>query len=75
MTVLLALDDKTKLDELARRANISKCAILRQLISRAALMEINQQPTCVDGRRCLCPQIHGHAPPMPPDPDSYLKNH
>lgn len=60
----LVLDDGTlsKLNELARRKGISKCALLRQLINNCAMMEINLAPHCANGHRCSCPQMHGVAP-------------
>ena len=75
MTLLMSSEDRDRLRVLSERQNVSKCCILRQLIYRAALMQINRVPTCVDGRPCLCPQIHGHAPTVPGDPDEYLKSH
>lgn len=73
MTLLLSAQSKTKLTELCRRAGVSQCAFLRQLIDRAALMELHLQPTCVDGRRCLCSQMHGNPQQAPSHPDSYMQ--
>ncbi len=71
MTLLLDETSLAKLNELARRAQISKCAILRQLISHRAAMELNLTPTCANGHRCSCPQMHGVAPSIPHVDDSF----
>ncbi len=62
MTLLLDEQTHAQLKELAHREQISQCAIIRQLITYRAQMEIHLQPTCANGHRCSCPQMHGVAP-------------
>jgi len=67
--VLLSVDHVAKLSELARHAGCSRGLVIRQLISRAFLMDIEHAPTCASGRPCLVPALHAQqmtqAPPTP----------
>jgi len=67
--VLLTVDHVAKLAELARVSGSSRGLVIRQLISRAFLMEIEKAPTCASGRPCLVPALHAHQmTPHPPPP-------
>ncbi len=68
MTLLLTDQDKQELIELVHHNKLSQCAVVRQLIGHAHRMQLQRQPTCADGRPCICPQAHGYQAPVPPDP-------
>ena len=73
MTLLLDEPRLERLNALAERATISKCAVLRQMIDRAAFMDLNGVPTCANGHRCSCPHLHGvhhHQGIAYPDPSA-----
>lgn len=59
MTLIFDEPRNRKLEQLAERAGISKAAIVRQLIDRAAWHLLAGVPTCADGKRCLVPHMHG----------------
>lgn len=55
------------LRQIADLRGISMGATLRQLISTAALMAVDNRPHCVSGRDCFMPHLHPIAqPPRPP---------
>ena len=72
MTLLLDDECLAKLNEIARRDEISKCGVLRQLIKWRFNMDIRRTPTCANGHACACPHMHGVAPTIPGDPDRSL---
>lgn len=56
---------RAQLREIADIRGISMGATLRQLISTAALMHLEDRPHCVSGRDCFMPHIHPQAPKDP----------
>jgi len=76
----ILLDDPTndQLIGLSHERSMSKGAFIRQLINASATMTYGRQPTCADGQRCSCPQMHAYTPPaapaqpppIPQDPDT-----
>lgn len=76
-TILLDEATNKQLLALKHAEHMSKGAFIRALINRCATMTYSMQPTCADGQRCMCPQMHAYTPApavgqaagMPPDPD------
>ncbi len=76
----ILIDDPTneQLIALAHKQSMSKGAFIRALINRCATMTFSLQPTCADGQRCSCPQMHAFTPQaaalapaaVPPGPDA-----
>lgn len=65
------MDDhrRDQLRTVANRRGISMGATLRQLISAAYLMEVQQRPHCVTGRECYMPHLHPQPQPQTPPED------
>lgn len=77
-TILLDEATNKQLMGLKHAEHMSKGAFIRALINRCATMTYSREPTCADGQRCMCPQMHHYAPSataafpgtVPPDPDT-----
>ena len=77
-TILLDEWTNKQLMRLKHDKHQSKGAFIRGLINQCATMTFSLQPTCADGQRCSCPQMHAYSPPaaaaqtpgIPPDPDT-----
>lgn len=67
------LDDQTytNLIRMANDQHLSAGQIVRDLISRAALMTLSKVPTCANGQNCYVPHMHialmQPPPPTPPN--------
>ena len=55
--VQLDHSEKGMLDQLASSLNLSRGALIRQLIFQRFRMQYAAEPQCATGVRCLCPQL------------------
>lgn len=63
-------DRRDQLRQVADSRGISMGATLRQLISTAYLMDIQDRPHCASGRDCFMPHLHPHYPSTTPRKDT-----
>lgn len=56
--VCLDAAEKDMLEALAAQSGMPQGLILRQALRARYAMQLQSTPTCADGGRCQCPQLH-----------------